>query len=396
MKINAARAIVTIVCLVLTGIVAAQTYATLPFSDDFTSLGASWSTSISNAAGRIESRAASGNWPYFSPSVQGTAYNSAISAPTGNGLAVYNTSDLGSDNKLNAMMYMNLAAKVGVNLTFHIIDWGTGYSGCMDSLKIYLSVNGGSTYGSSFILVNINQAPYSDGFWNSVTADISGLANTNSMTLSSTSVIKMTFNLRGSGNVTGPKNGHQFVYIDNLTVATAVSLPVEMLSFEGLQEKSGNLLTWATASEINNDYFELQRSYDGVSFETIDQQNGKGMQYGGAEYSYLDRTAKGGVSYYRLKQVDFDGTTTYSQMLVLREKQNISITSFGGGQLSINGSNLQSAQCFDVNGKLIAVLVLNSAASSQSIFIDPSLLADGVYFVRLISGSDAITQKFVL
>ena len=153
MKINAARAIVTIVCLGLTGIVAAQTYATLPFSDDFTSLGASWSTSMSNAAGRIEARAESGNWPYFSPSVQGTAYNSAISAPTGNGLAVYNTSDLGSDNKLNAMMYMNLAAKVGVNLTFHIIDWGTGYSGCMDSLKIYLSVNGGSTYGSSFILV---------------------------------------------------------------------------------------------------------------------------------------------------------------------------------------------------------------------------------------------------
>ncbi|MFM7023878.1 MAG: T9SS type A sorting domain-containing protein [Flavobacteriales bacterium] len=395
MKNNAAHALL-LACVLLMGNLVAQ-YATLPLTDNFTgSLGSSWSTSSTDPAGVITPLNLSGAWPQF-----GTTTDASGTVTAGNGLAIYNTSTLSTENQLSAKLKLNLATLQGVTVKFSIVDWGTGANWgagstqCMDSLKIYLSVNGGTSFGSSFTLVNLNQVPYTDGFWNNVNVDISALATANSMTLSATSVIKFTFNLKGSGDVTNPKSGNQFIYLDNFKANYTSILPVEWLSFSGKKEKEGNLISWTTATELNNDHFELERSYDGQNFESIYSVEGKGTTYKISNYAYYDKSAEKGVVYYRLKQVDNDGTTAYSKLISLQDKQEISLTKFSENSLNVSGENLSALELYDLNGKLIAVQLLNKDAASQTVSFDYSILSESIYLVRVISGDAAFTQKMM-
>ncbi len=372
----------------------ATTYATLPLTDNFTgsSLGASWSTSTTNAAGVITPVDLSGGWPKF-----GTTTDASSTATGGNGLGFYNTSNLATANQMSAKLAVNLATLQGITIKFSLIDWGSGYD--LDSVKVYLSTNGGTSYGSTYTLINTNQLPYTDGVWNNVSVDISAIATANSLTPSATSMIKIVVNLKGSGDPTSPKNGasaNQFMYMDNFKANYTSILPVQLLSFNGEKEKEGNFLSWSTASEINNDRFELERSYDGTSFESIYSVSGKGSQYAGANYAFYDDHFSKGVIYYRLKQVDNDGATSYSKIISLQDKQNISITKFSENALSVSGDNLNSLELYDLNGKLIGVHLLNKQASTQTVSFDYSILSESVYLVRALGANDIMmTQKIV-
>ena len=99
------------------------------------------------------------------------------------------------------------------------------------------------------------------------------------------------------------------------------NLPVDLIHFD--IHATANLtaqLNWVTASEINNSHFEIERSYDGRTFEIVGEVAGNGNSQHQIEYSYLDE----GISlmentvFYRLKQVDFDGTSDYSDIRVVR------------------------------------------------------------------------------
>ena len=396
MKANATRALL-LACVLITGNLMAVTYATLPLTDNFTgSLGASWSTSSTNAAGVIAPLNLSGGWPQF-----GTTTDASSTSTGGNGLAIYNTSTLATENQLSAKLALNLSTLLGVTVKFSIVDWGTGSNWgagspqCMDSMKVYLSTNGGTSYGATYTLVNLNQLPYSDGVWNNVSVDISAIATANGLTLSSTSMVKFVFNLKGSGDIVNPKSGNQFIYMDNFKANYTSILPVELLSFNGVKEKGGNVLSWSTASEINNDHFELERSYDGNSFESIYSVEGKGSYNGISNYAFYDNTFEKGVIYYRLKQVDNDGTTTYSKVISLQDQQEISITRFSEKSLNIGGENLTAIEVYDLNGKLIAVQTLNKDLSSQTVSFDYSILSESIYLVRVIGGESSLTQKIL-
>ena len=242
----------------------------------------------------------------------------------------------------------------------------------------------------------INQAPHGDGVWNNISIDISTLATNNSLTPSATSVVKFVANLARAVDLAQIKNGsYQMVYIENLKATNTGTLPVNLLSFEGEKEQGGNLLTWTTASEINNDHFELQRSIDGVNFETITVIGGQGTSYQINHYDFLDTRDFNGIVYYRLKQVDFDGTTTYSNTISISNAQAITIFKSGENAATINGENLSAVEVFDMNGKLIYSDVLNKNVSAQTIHFDANSLSQGVYFVRVLSGSETYSQKLV-
>jgi hypothetical protein len=236
----------------------------MPFSDDFSgndnTLSSYWTTSYEDGNAVIDRRNLLGAWPNFTfgLSNKGSDYTS-ITDPSGNGMAIYRTANASSAKYQSAILGLDLYNKAGISINFNIVDWGTGYS--LDSLKIYISNDGGATYGNSFKLVNLSQSPYNDGFWNTVSVDISSLAETNSMVLSSTSKIKFTFNLKGIGDVTSPKiwTSNQFIYLDNFTVTNTGSLPVLLLNFNAELEKDNVYLSWTTASEIGNEYFTIER-----------------------------------------------------------------------------------------------------------------------------------------
>jgi hypothetical protein len=99
---------------------------------------------------------------------------------------------------------------------------------------------------------------------------------------------------------------------------TSSPLPIELLSFTGTEKNDHNLLEWVTLTETNNEYFTLERSSNGTDFVPVGRVQGAGTSRVQLSYSFKDMTPPKGVSYYRLRQTDFDGTTTTSKIIALR------------------------------------------------------------------------------
>src|SRR5690606_34232395 len=97
-------------------------------------------------------------------------------------------------------------------------------------------------------------------------------------------------------------------------------LPVTWLYFKGENKGEDNVLTWATASEKNNEYFELERSLDAQNWTTIGQIEAAGYSTTTQTYFYTDKNAPFGRVYYRVKQVDFDGKYEYAENVVSLER----------------------------------------------------------------------------
>lgn len=100
-----------------------------------------------------------------------------------------------------------------------------------------------------------------------------------------------------------------------LCQCTPPGLPVEIISFTATQSEHGVLIRWATATETNNDYFELQRSRDNTSWHQVARIKGYGNSMTPVNYQSTDTASVNGTNYYRLKQMDFDGKFSYSKTI---------------------------------------------------------------------------------
>jgi hypothetical protein len=98
------------------------------------------------------------------------------------------------------------------------------------------------------------------------------------------------------------------------------TLPISLLYFRAKDNNGQVLLTWATAQEVNNAFFTVERSRDGASFEAIKTIAGAGNSNHTIEYSYADAQAGSGKSWYRLKQTDLDGRFTYSNIATIEQE----------------------------------------------------------------------------
>jgi hypothetical protein len=98
------------------------------------------------------------------------------------------------------------------------------------------------------------------------------------------------------------------------------ALPVTLTYFTAKQQDSQVLLQWATASEKENAYFSLEKSRDGQQFNEIGRVTGAGTSTTKRTYAFTDDFPFGGTSYYRLRQVDFDGTSANSKIVVVNSK----------------------------------------------------------------------------
>lgn len=92
------------------------------------------------------------------------------------------------------------------------------------------------------------------------------------------------------------------------------ALPIELVSFDGMYANGSNLIKWVTASELNNDYFVLEKSTDGFEWSGLARIDGAGTSMNYRAYSYTDGDVKE-ISYYRLAQVDYDGSTEISNII---------------------------------------------------------------------------------
>jgi len=123
-----------------------------------------------------------------------------------------------------------------------------------------------------------------------------------------------------------PSAGYQVVVVDSMTQYAAQSggfyklesdnfIPVEITSFTALTNDSQIILDWITASELNNRGFEVEQSFDNESFTTLDFVLGSGSTTEQRNYSYTVKNTSAGLQYYRLKQLDYDGSYEYSPVV---------------------------------------------------------------------------------
>ncbi|HET6226266.1 MAG TPA: T9SS type A sorting domain-containing protein, partial [Bacteroidia bacterium] len=186
-------------------------------------------------------------------------------------------------------------------------------------------------------------------------------------------------------------------------------LPIELLNFHANLVNSSVVLDWATASETNNDYFLIERSGDGSVFETIAQLDGAGNSIQKLNYVTTDASPLTGISYYRIRQVDFDGNYTLSPI------RNINYSAIGAAlnpvafsvypnptkssaQLffpNINPNQTFNIAVYDISGKLIysVVTTLNETVSIVGL---PDNLTPGAYFIQCSSEGNRHIEKLII
>ena len=161
-------------------------------------------------------------------------------------------------------------------------------------------------------------------------------------------------------------------------------LAIELIDFRLSNEGNVVKIEWATASEVNNSHFELQRSFDGVNFEVIATILGKGNSTELNKYLYSDN-AQGDLIYYRIVDVNFDGVKTDHQILTINlletKKTNISVIVLSG-KISVFGltSNNNLASVFDLSGRLI---ISQSIGKDNNSFVLNEINGKSIYVVRI-------------
>ena len=180
---------------------------------------------------------------------------------------------------------------------------------------------------------------------------------------------------------------------------TVADLPITLLEFNALvTDKKQVALTWVTVSEHNNKYFEVERSQDGASFEKVLIVDSKGNSTNAQDYASLDASPLTGVSYYRLKQTDINGKSTYSKSV----RVNIALenelkaypnptTSILHLQISGAATKQLSYAIYSINGKLIAEQKINNDLT----IISTSNLSNGVYLLQ-VKDKGTLVKSFKL
>ena len=118
--------------------------------------------------------------------------------------------------------------------------------------------------------------------------------------------------------------GNNIPNLDNfiMSVFTCGTLPIELLSFKGFNYGEKNLFEWSTATEVNNDYFIIEQSFDGMNWQDLKKIYGAGNSRHTRHYNmYIEKPEKA-LNYYRLKQTDFDGQTKKFTTLVIDNSSN--------------------------------------------------------------------------
>lgn len=176
------------------------------------------------------------------------------------------------------------------------------------------------------------------------------------------------------------------------------SLPVELVLFEVSASENNVLLKWQTASEINNSHFEIIRSKDGENWLCIGKQNGNGNDIDGEDYSFVDYNPLNGINYYKLKQFDFDGSFSYSQIKSVDFNMNnfnalIYPNPLNNSDLYIEANhNIKSIEIYNSQMQLIKTYS-DKSAKSKLINID---FSEGVYLVKIYSDKSSVTKKLII
>lgn len=195
-------------------------------------------------------------------------------------------------------------------------------------------------------------------------------------------------NAAGSDDMTG---------IDDFSISMT-AIPVELVDFKAQKGNSKVNLEWQTATELNNAYYEIERSSEGKTFEKIGEISGYGNSNVTRTYSFIDEKPNTDVNYYRLRQVDFDGKATVSKTVSVNFGKNTTVKVYPNiakDQINVElNSENGTSDLFVVNqlGQVVKSQKLQNTEGVRTLNI--SDLPNGFYFINIVSKNGNVTQRF--
>jgi hypothetical protein len=194
-----------------------------------------------------------------------------------------------------------------------------------------------------------------------------------------------------------PNNSTRYITIGSTDVGTP--LPVDLLNFDAECADNNVALNWVIASEINNDYFTIERSSDAVNFEPIGTVNGNGNSSIINNYSWSDNNPLNGTSYYRLKQTDFNGASEYHTVRAVSCEKAYEISIYPNPfensftiNLSENTTYPATVEVIDYLGRTLYSQVIENA--TIEIVLDDKI-SKGTYFVKVVTNTTQVVERIV-
>ncbi len=262
-------------------------------------------------------------------------------------------------------------------------------------------------FASNPLTINLgtSQTANISGTYLSQLSDQNTAHNTSILPLVHYTVANLKFRLT---NNQGSNSSYQILTFDNYdpnsgeNIPSTQILPITLSQFNAKLDNQAILLNWTTSTEINNNYFVVERSFDGRKFDSLTYIKGVGNSSSTNNYSYRDYTYSSQINYYRLKQVDYDGASTYYNVVSLDASNTTSNNSKalkifpnpGNGNITIDGDykNIVNVSVYNISGALVATQTLSSNKLSL-----PSPLPSGMYFINMTDRNNKhYSLKYIL
>jgi len=176
-------------------------------------------------------------------------------------------------------------------------------------------------------------------------------------------------------------------------------LPIELTRFEGKQRANEVSLNWTTAAEFDNNYFTIEHATDERGFKAIAKIQGAGNSNEALDYQLMHTRPASGKNYYRLRQTDFDGKYTVSDIIVINFEADLALINVYPNptssqiNISINADSTLPTEVnlYDINGKQIEQII-----PTQNTSMDVSSLATGIYYLEMLINGNRIIEKVVV
>ena len=195
------------------------------------------------------------------------------------------------------------------------------------------------------------------------------------------------------------------VYVDNVFFWANNPLPITLSEFSAAKDGNKTKLTWSTLTETNNKGFNIQRSLDAKSWETIHYVSGVGNASIKTNYSAIDESPIKGTNFYRLEQMDLDGKKSYSTVVSVRfaDKESVGLSFFPNptkdkvviiiDKIESNKANLE---IINMQGKVLKTISLTDQQSNSNLLVDVNNFSKGMYLIKLNNGSTIKTSKLII
>ncbi len=181
-------------------------------------------------------------------------------------------------------------------------------------------------------------------------------------------------------------------YTPLILSTTTAPLPVELIRFSAsCNGDAHELLNWSTASETNNNYFEVERSDDGNAFQDIGRIEGNGTSSQMNDYSFVDPTPVAGTVYYRLRQTDYNGQFSNSAIISAESCAGSSdnFTSYYSGNavevvMNLSSANNYKITIIDSRGRVISSKDVSASEGSNKFEFNDGIASSGIYLITVI------------